>query len=125
VARALGLPITLHTSGPSPITFLNDAKLLDKDVQLIHPLLTTAEERKVLKERGVSYSTSPVGESRRPSSAGVVQFAELLEAGVKVSLSTDHTGSYSCDFFNSMRNLYSLHLHRVGSRVPLTCKRLV
>ena len=124
-ARALGLPITLHTSGPSPITFLNDANLLGKDVQLIHPLLTTAEERRILKERGVSYSTSPVGESPRPSSAGVIQFAELLEAGVKVSLSTDHIGSYNCDFFNSMRNLYSLHLHRVGQRVPLTCKRLV
>ena len=38
-ARALGLPITLHTSGPSPIKALEDAGLLGPDVQLVHPLL--------------------------------------------------------------------------------------
>ncbi len=83
-ARALGLPITMHTSGPSPITLLEKAGLLGPDVQLVHPLLTTTEERNILKARGVSYSTSPVGESQRPASAGVIQLAELLEAGVKV-----------------------------------------
>lgn len=124
-ARALGLPITLHTSGPSPIRALNDAGMLGPDVQLVHPLLTTAEERQILKERGVSYSMSPVGESRRPASSGVIQLAELLEAGVKVSMSIDHTGSYNVDFFQCMRFLYNLHQHRVGSRVPLTSKRLV
>jgi len=124
-ARALGLPITLHTSGPSPVKMLDDAKLLGPDVQMVHPLLTTAEDRRVLKERGVSYSIAPVGESRRPAKAGVIQLAELLEAGVKVSMSTDHTGTYNCDFFEGMRILYNLHQHRVGARVPLTSKRLV
>jgi cytosine/adenosine deaminase-related metal-dependent hydrolase len=124
-ARALGLPITVHTSGPSPIKMLDDEKMLGPDVQFVHPLLTTAEERRILKERGCSYSTSPVGESRRPSSAGLIQLAELLEAGVKVSLSTDNTGSYNFDYFEAMRMLYNLHQHRVGERVPLTAKRLV
>ena len=124
-ARALGLPITLHTSGPSPVTYLNDAGLLGPDVQLVHPLLTTAEERRIMQERGVTYSTSPVGEARRPASAGLIQFAELLEAGVKVSLSTDNASSYSFDYFASMRMLYALHQHRVGQRVPLTAQRLV
>ena len=124
-ARALGLPITLHTSGPSPIKILNDAGLLGPDVQLVHPLLTTADERQILKERGVSYSTSPVGEARRPASAGVIQLAELLEAGIKVSISTDNASSYSFDYFASMRMLYALHQHRVGQRVPLTAKRLL
>jgi 5-methylthioadenosine/S-adenosylhomocysteine deaminase len=124
-ARALGLPITLHTSGPSPIKLLNQAGLLGPDVQLVHPLLTTVEERQILKERGTSYSTSPAGESRRPSSAGVIQLAELLESGVKVSMSIDHTGSFNCDFFECMRILYNLHQHRIGQRVPLTAKRLV
>ena len=88
-ARKLGLPITLHTSGPTPIQFLEDNGLLGPDVQFVHPLLTTAEERRLLKLRGCSYSTSPVAESRRPASAGVIQFGELIEAGVKVSLSTE------------------------------------
>jgi cytosine/adenosine deaminase-related metal-dependent hydrolase len=124
-ARALGLPITLHTSGPSPVKVLDDAGLLGPDVQLVHPLLTTAEDRRILRERGVSYSIAPVGESRRPAKAGVIQLGELLEAGVKVSLSTDHTGTYNCDFFEGMRILYNLHQHRIGARVPLTAKRLV
>jgi len=68
-ARALGLPITMHTSGASPIAALEQAGLLGPDVQLIHPLLTTPEERNILKARGVSYSTSPTGEARRPRTA--------------------------------------------------------
>jgi 5-methylthioadenosine/S-adenosylhomocysteine deaminase len=125
-ARALGLPITLHTSGPSPITALEKAGMLGPDVQLVHPMLTTPEERAMLKARGVSYSISPVGELRRSHKLGVIQFGELLEAGVKVSLSTDHTANYNCDPFVGMRLLYALHLHRIGNdKVPLTMKRLV
>ena len=124
-ARKLGLPITLHTSGPSPVKLLEDAGLLGPDVQLIHPLLTTAEERKILKDRGVSYSIAPIGESGRPAKAGVIQLGEMLEAGVKVSISTDLTGTFNCDFFQCMRILYQQHRHRIGARIPLTTKRLV
>jgi 5-methylthioadenosine/S-adenosylhomocysteine deaminase len=124
-ARALGLPITLHTSGPSPIKVLDEAGLLGPDVQLVHPLLTTPEERAILKARGVSYSLAPVGEARRPSSVGVIQLGEMLEAGVKVSLSTDHTTNYNCDPFVGMRILFALHQHRIGNKIPLTMKRLV
>jgi cytosine/adenosine deaminase-related metal-dependent hydrolase len=124
-ARALGLPITMHTSGPSPITLLESTGLLGPDLQLVHPLLTTAAERQMLSKHGVSYSTSPTGESRRAASAGVIQLAELLQAGVKVSISIDHTGSYACDYFQCMRILYALHQHRIGPKVPLTSKRLV
>jgi cytosine/adenosine deaminase-related metal-dependent hydrolase len=124
-ARALGLPITMHTSGASPIMALEQAGLLGPDVQFIHPLLTTPEERDILKARGASYSTAPQLESRRGSQLGVIQLGELLEAGVKVSLSTDHIASISCDPFSSMRILFALHSHRVGARVPLTLKRLL
>jgi 5-methylthioadenosine/S-adenosylhomocysteine deaminase len=124
-ARALGLPITMHTSGASPIMELERAALLGPDVQLVHPLLTTAEERAILKARGVSYSTSPQLESRRAAQLGVIQLGELLEAGVKVSLSTDHIASASCDPFSAMRTLFALHSHRIGARVPLTLKRLL
>jgi cytosine/adenosine deaminase-related metal-dependent hydrolase len=124
-ARELGLPITLHTSGPSPVALLEEHGLLGGDLQLVHPLLTTAEERGMLKARGTSYSMSPIGESRRPASAGVIQLAELMESGVKISMSIDHTTTYSCDCFGCMRMLYSLHQHRVGSRVRLTTRRLV
>ena len=124
-ARKLGLPITMHTSGQSPINLMDDAGLVGPDVQLVHPLLTTAGERKILAVRGVSYSMSPLGESRRPASAGVIQLGELLQAGVKCSLSIDHTTTYNVDFFQCMRMLYNLHQHRIGPKVPVTAKRLV
>jgi cytosine/adenosine deaminase-related metal-dependent hydrolase len=124
-ARKLGLPITLHTSGPSPIKTLEDAGLLGPDVQLVHPMLTTAEERAIMQKRGVSYSMSPTAEARRASNLGVIQFGELLEAGVKISLSTDHTTNYSCDPFGAMRILFTLHQHRLSNKPPLTMKRLV
>ena len=73
----------------------------------------------------MSYSMSPVGESRRPASAGVIQLGELLEAGVKCSMSIDHTTTYNCDCFVCMRMLYSLHQHRIGNRIKLTARRLV
>src|SRR5215203_4123989 len=65
------------------------------------------------------------GEARRPSSAGVIQLGEMLEAGVKVSLSSDHTTNYNCDPFMGMRILFALHQHRLGDKIPLTLKRLV
>ncbi len=125
-ARKLGLPITLHTSGPSPIRQLEEAGLLgNNDLQLVHPLLTTPEERALLVKRGVSYAMAPTGEARRPSKVGVIQLGEMLEAGVKVSLSTDHTTNYNCDPFVAMRILFALHQHRIGDKLPLTVKRLV
>lgn len=125
-ARKLGLPITVHTSGPSPIVQLEQAGLLgNNDLQLIHPLLTTPEERALLVKRGVSYSTAPTGEARRPAKLGVIQLGELLESGVKVSLSTDHTTNYNCDPFVAMRILFALHQHRLDDKPHLTVKRLV
>jgi len=125
-ARKLGLPITVHTSGPSPITQLGQAGLLgNNDLQLVHPLLTTPEERALLVKHGVSYSTAPTGEARRPSKVGVIQLGELIKDGVKVSLSTDHTTNYNCDPFVAMRILFALHQNRIGDAIPLTVKRLV
>jgi cytosine/adenosine deaminase-related metal-dependent hydrolase len=92
----------------------------------VHPLLTTPEERAILKARGVSYAIAPTGEARRPSSVGVTQLGELLEAGVKASLSTDHTTNYNCDPFVAMRILFAMHEQRIGStKIPLSVKRLV
>src|SRR5215510_161703 len=124
-AQDLGLPITLHTSGPSPVKLLDEAGVLGPHVQLVHPLLTSADERSVLAARGTSYSMAPLGESRRPASAGVIQLGELMEAGVKISMSIDHTTTLNCDCFACMRTLYNLHQHRIGERVKLTSRRLV
>jgi cytosine/adenosine deaminase-related metal-dependent hydrolase len=121
-ARKLGVPITLHTSGTGAIKILSDAGLLGPDLQLVHPLGSDAEGRAALAKYGVHYSSSPVGEARR---SGDSQVPEMLDAGIKVSLSIDHTTTYDCDFFMSMRILYTLDKHRFGNKSQLTMKRVV
>jgi 5-methylthioadenosine/S-adenosylhomocysteine deaminase len=121
-ARELGLPITLHTSGTGAIKILDEAGLLGPDLQLVHPLGTTEEDRAALVKHGVSYSTSPIGEARR---AGETQLAEMLMAGVKMSLSIDHTTTYDADMFMQMRTLFTLNMHRMGTKFKLSTKRLV
>jgi cytosine/adenosine deaminase-related metal-dependent hydrolase len=122
VARELGLPITMHTSGSGGIKVLDEAGLLGPDVQLVHPLSTTAEERAALAKNGVSYSTSPVGEARRP---GEMQIAEMHEAGVRLSISVDHVTTFDANLFDSMRMLATVIQHRHGNKFKLTSKQLV
>jgi cytosine/adenosine deaminase-related metal-dependent hydrolase len=123
-ARKLGVPITMHTSTGSPVQMLEDAGLLGPDVQLVHPLMTSEKDREILAARGVSYSTSPLGEAKRPKDRGEIQLAELLEAGIKTSMSIDVFSDQNCDCFNCMRTLYALHKHRLP-KTPLSTKRLV
>jgi cytosine/adenosine deaminase-related metal-dependent hydrolase len=124
-ARELGLPITLHASGPQITKLLDTAGLLGPDVQFVHPTGTSKEDRAILAAKGVSYSTSPIGESRRPGDAGVIQLGELLESGVKASISIDHVTTYNCDLFVGMRLLYSMNLNRLQGKVKITTKRLL
>lgn len=121
-ARALGLPITLHTSGPRVTKLLEDAGLLGPDLQLVHPLGLSADDIATLAKRGVHYSSSPTGELRR---TGNNQVAELLQAGIKTSLSIDHNTTYNCDCFVAMRMLYTLNWHNAFKPIKLTTKRLV
>lgn len=121
--REMGLPITLHTSGLGAIKVLSENGLLGPDLQLVHPLNMSAEDREALAKHNVSYSTSPVGEARRP---GDIQFPELMQLGVRMSLSIDHITTYDCDCFACMRMLYTLSLHRFGAtKYKVTTKRLV
>jgi cytosine/adenosine deaminase-related metal-dependent hydrolase len=121
-ARDLGLPITLHTSGPRVTKLLEDNGLLGPDLQLVHPLGLSAEDIATLAKRGVHYSSSPTGELRR---TGNNQVAELLQAGIVTSLSIDHNTTYNVDCFVCMRMLYTLNWHNSHKPFRLTTKRLV
>jgi cytosine/adenosine deaminase-related metal-dependent hydrolase len=121
-ARELGLPITLHTNGSASIQLLNDNNLLGPDVQLVHPLNTNAADWEALAKHGVHYSVSPLGEAGRP---GEMQFPELLQAGVLVSMSIDNVTAERCDCFNCMRTMQTINRHRTGGKIKVTTKRLV
>src|SRR6516162_3540463 len=67
-ARKLGLPITVHVASSrkavNQIESLSKAKLLGKDVQLIHTLSANAAELDMIKEAGSAVSVSPGSELR-------------------------------------------------------------
>ena len=121
-ARDLGLPITLHTNGSASIQLLNDANLLGPDVQLVHPLNTKAADWDLLAKHGVHYTTSPLGESGR---SGEMQFIEMMQAGVLVSMSIDNVTAERCDCFACMHMLQTINKHRTGGKFKLTTKKLV
>ena len=121
-ARELGLPITLHTNGSASIQLLKDADLLGPDVQLVHPLNTNAADWELLAKHGVHYSTSPLGEAGR---TGEMQFIEMMQAGVKVSVSIDNVTAERCDCFACMHMLQTVNKHRTGGKFALTTKKLV
>lgn len=126
--RNLGLPITMHTTGPpGVVTILENERLLGPDVQLVHPMSTTEVERAVLAQHGTTFSTSPLTEARLvQSQRGDIQLAELLAAGILTSLSIDTTAStVNADFFNNMRILLSAHNHRLGDTVRIEPRRLL
>ena len=124
--RALGLPLTMHAR-PGIVSLLDEHGLLGPDLQLVHPQGLTAAERARLAATRTHFSCSPIIEVHYAQFArGVIQFQELLDAGVQQSLSIDSSAaSANADFFNCMRVLMWSHKQRFGAAVPLTPRRLL
>ena len=105
-ARELGLPITVHASGPpaaaGQIAALAGAGLLGPDLQVVHANSATAAEIAQLAEAGCAVSLSPFSELL--IGYGLPQTAELLAAGIRVGLSVDTTAlTGNADMFAIMK----------------------
>jgi len=90
-ARKLALPITVHVASAhkavNQIEPLYKAKLMGKDVQLIHTLSANAAELDMIKESGCSVSVSPGSELR--IGYGYPQIGEMLAKGIPLGISVD------------------------------------
>jgi 5-methylthioadenosine/S-adenosylhomocysteine deaminase len=90
-ARKLGLPITVHVASSrkavNQIESLSKAKLMGKDVQLIHTLSASAAELDMIKEAGSAVSVSPGSELR--IGYGYPQTSEMLAKGIPLGISVD------------------------------------
>ena len=105
-ARELGLPVTVHASGPpaaaGQIAELAAAGLLGPDLQVVHANCATPAEISQLAEAGCSVSLSPFSELL--IGYGLPQAAELLTAGIRVGLSVDTTAlTGNADMFAIMK----------------------
>jgi len=90
-ARTLGLPITLHVASArkaaNQIEPLYKAKLMGKDVQLIHTLSASPAELDMIKESGSPVSVSPGSELR--IGYGYPLISEMLAKGIPLGISID------------------------------------
>src|ERR1700693_5463588 len=90
-ARKLGVPITVHVASSrkavNQIEPLYKAKLMGKDVQLIHTISATPAELDMMKETGVAVSVSPGSELR--IGYGYPQISEMMEKGIPLGISVD------------------------------------
>jgi 5-methylthioadenosine/S-adenosylhomocysteine deaminase len=109
LARDAGLPIAMHCAGTEAevarirqVRVLEEDGLLGPDVLLAHCLYLDAHERRLLAERGVPVTFSPLSELRL--AMGFPVLASLREAGVQVSFSLDTTAiAGPADPFAAMR----------------------
>jgi 5-methylthioadenosine/S-adenosylhomocysteine deaminase len=91
-ARKLGLPITVHVAAAAhravgQIELLYKAKLLGKDIQLVHALAASDAELNMIKESGAAVSVSPGSELR--IGYGYPQVSEMLAKGIPLGISVD------------------------------------
>ncbi len=105
-ARELGLPVSVHASGPpaaaGQIAALAAAGLLGPDLQVVHANCATPEEIGRLAEAGCAVSLSPFSELL--IGYGLPKTAELLAAGIRVGLSVDTTAlTGNADMFAIMK----------------------
>jgi 5-methylthioadenosine/S-adenosylhomocysteine deaminase len=90
-ARKLGLPITVHVASArkavNQIELLYGAKLMGRDVQLIHTLSASPAELDMIKESGSTVSCSPGSELR--IGYGYPQITEMLAKNIPLGISVD------------------------------------
>ncbi|WP_214324330.1 amidohydrolase family protein [Nonomuraea sediminis] len=129
-ARELGMPITMHCDRclreegcrECGLTRLEELGLLGEDVQVIHAVHAGARDIEALARTRTRVSLSPMTELR---TMGFPLVTELLEAGVRVSLSLDTLAMpTSADILGHLRAIISVEAARTGS-AAVTPRRLL
>ena len=125
-ARKLGLPITLHVASArkavNQIEPLYKAKLMGKDVQLIHTLSASAAELDMIKEAGCSVSVSPGSELR--IGYGYPQISEMLAKGIPLGISIDTSAlTGSSNLFGVLKLARDSENARVESEFKMTARK--
>lgn len=120
-ARELGLPITVHvaeffdTTQWQAIAKLHHDGLLGPDVQLVHAVHVTPDERDMIRDSGSHVSITPTVEAL--AGMGVPGISEFLQAGVLLGLSIDVSAtSNPADMFSLMRTTMALERYRTYQR---------
>ncbi|WP_433513016.1 amidohydrolase family protein [Nonomuraea sp. CA-143628] len=120
-ARSLGMPITMHCDRclreegcrSCGLARLEELGLLGEDVQIVHAVHASEQDIHALARTRTRVSLSPMTEMR---TMGFPLLTELLEAGVRVSLSLDTLAMpTSADILGHLRTIMSVETARTGS----------
>jgi 5-methylthioadenosine/S-adenosylhomocysteine deaminase len=125
-ARELGLPVTVHASGPrtaaGQIAVLARDRLLGPDLQVVHANCASEAEIAQLAAAGAVVSVSPVSEIL--IGYGLPRTAEFLAAGIPVGLSVDSCAlTGNGDMFTIMKTTQGLVNALAGDEFALTARR--
>ena len=128
VARELGLPVTVHISGPraagGQVAMLAKAGLLGPDLQVVHANSVTEAEIGLLAEAGTSVSVSPFSELL--VGYGLPRTDEFLAAGLPVGLSVDTTAlTGNADMFAIMKVTQAIANGRAEDEFALTARQVL
>jgi 5-methylthioadenosine/S-adenosylhomocysteine deaminase len=123
-ARALKLPITLHTGGKGIVERLDKEGLLGPDVQLINTSNWEDADRERILKSGAHVSITPHSEMRY--SYALPQFVELLKLGLKVSLAMDTPAvAGSMDLFSAMRLMMDTQFVRTKDPLSVSGRQVL
>lgn len=120
-ARALGLPVSLHSlstqpDSPDSVRFLIDNNLLGPDLQLLHGI-SSEPFLAAIAASGTSLAMSPTVEPLTTTLVPPVPAATA--AGIKLSIAVDTSALASADMFMNMRVVWaSANLRSDGSNLP-------
>ena len=129
-ARKANLPITMHCDRcmreagcrRCDIASMGPKGLLGADLQIVHAIHASTADIAAMAESGTHLSLSPQTELR---TMGFPKVAEMLAAGVLVSLSIDTTANpCNADMFSQMRSVLSTEMARVEDH-RLSSRRLL
>jgi len=99
--------------GVSPIKYLQQWDVFDKDFLAVHCVQVTRDDIRILKAKDVAVAHCP--KSNAKLGCGVAPLGDLLHEGVRVGLGTDSPASSNImDMFDEMRTM--LFLHRAVER---------
>jgi cytosine/adenosine deaminase-related metal-dependent hydrolase len=122
-ARAMGLPITIHTN-TGIVTLLEREGLLDRDVQLVNPSRWNASDLETAAHWGLCTSIAPFSEMR--SSNSFVELVKILQHGIVVSMSIDTPAiSGNSDMFAAMHALLDMQFAVEGDPLSLTARQVL
>jgi 5-methylthioadenosine/S-adenosylhomocysteine deaminase len=125
-ARKLGLPITVHVASArkavNQIAPLYRAKLMGKDVQLVHALSASAAELDMIKESGAAVSVSPGSELR--IGYGFAQIGDMLEKGIPLGISVDTAAlTGSSNLFGALKLARDCENAKAESEFKMTARK--